>query len=94
MSCATIKENKHEKSMILPQEEYDKFSNKADTIYYDMRPVGIIQNVEWEYIPGNDMRMEISVSLANRYEDAMTSKIIKYVHSKYKEAKVEINCDE
>jgi hypothetical protein len=91
-SCAN---SKHMNEMHLSQEEVNKFSVKGDTIYYNFKEVAIVQSVEWEYIPGEeDMRMEISLKQTRIYEDGLTKKLIKYVHTRYPEAKIEVNFDE
>lgn len=97
-SCATYNakraEKAHEKKMAMPQSELDRYRVSGDTIYYDEAPTGFISNVEWEYIPGSDMRMEISVTLANKFDDDQVMGIMKYIHAKHSKAKVEINYDE
>jgi hypothetical protein len=96
-SCANYKTKKeqaaHERKMELSQTEFEKYRVESDTIYYSEEAVAAVTNVEWEYIPGEDMRMEISVTLVNKFDDSKISGIIKFIHMKHKEAKIEVNFD-
>lgn len=83
------------KNMKILPEEAAKFTIKNDTIFYDSEHVANVESLEWEYLPGDkEMRMEISIKQKNPYDDKMTSKLIKYVHSRYPKAKIEVNFDD
>ena len=96
-SCASYKAKKKKKEideeMTLTQEELERYRSSNDTIYYDNKAKAYVSNIEWEYLPGDELRMEISVTLINKFGDSDVHGIIKYIHHKHDDAKVELNYD-
>jgi len=93
-SCATMKERKHVDEMHMSETEMVRYYHKNDTIYQDSVAIGIVQSVEWEYNPNtnDDLVMEISITQINPFAD-YSYDLIRYVHTRFHKAKVEVNYD-
>jgi len=80
-------------NMEMSQEEYQNWSTYKDTIYRDSIAIAYIQNVEWEYVSDDVIRLEISLTTMTGYQDN-TIDIFRYMHTKQPSAKIEINTDD
>ncbi len=80
--------------MVISQEEFDNFSSSQDTLFYKGDMVGYMQSIEWEFLPNDMIRMEISFVQTMSLDSQLTMKIIKYLHRLHPRAKIEVNYDD
>jgi len=97
-ACASLKDKKatptgRQVDMYMSETEQKEWYTDRDTIYHDSIAVAYVQNVEWEYLDGNVIRMEISLT-SIRGNHGNTVDIFRYVHARQPKAKIEINTDE
>lgn len=76
-------------TFILPQEEYDKFSLKGNEVLYEGNVVATFGVVEFEYFEGKLIR-EYSLVQYTSYSNELTEKILRYMHMRYPDHKIEI----
>ncbi len=80
-SCSTV-------PLKMTTDESSKLSSSNDTIYYAGSAIAYIDHLEWEYYRG-DIRIEISmVQIDTRPENTIL--LMKYVHLKHPNSKVEV----
>ena len=70
--------------------------NKFSTVNYDVVlndvVIAHVTSIEWEYFKGELVR-EISVTTKNHMSDNDVIDMIKFLHSKYPDFKIEVNND-
>jgi len=96
VTCAVIRDGEPvgtKINMDMSKEEYQQWCTYKDTIYRDSIAIAYIQNVEWEYISDDVIRLEISLTTMTGYQDN-TIDIFRYMHAKQPTAKIEINTDD
>ena len=97
VACSSLKETKtqtkgRQVNMFMSEAEQEEWSIKNDTIYHDSTALGYIQNIEWEYLDGDKIRMEISIASIGLFGEK-TVDIFRYIHARQPNAKIEINTD-
>jgi hypothetical protein len=73
----------------LSKSEYDKFSSKGDSIFYNGICVAKYSHLEWEYYRGHKT-LEISIEKMNSGVDDMADNIVNYVRTKNRNLKIEL----
>lgn len=84
VACKTTKD-----TFQLSKEEFDKFSTKEYEIFYEGKPVAIFEVMELEYYQGK-LSNEFSVIPYEKYPSDFSEKILRYLHMRYPDAKLEI----
>lgn len=93
-ACVSLKpKNKstYKIDIYMSEEEQSHWHTFKDTLYHDSIPVGIFQSNEWEY-SNDQLILEISIRTLNPFY-AETLDIIRYVHARQPNAKIEVNRD-
>ena len=77
---------------IIGKDELSKWSVKNDTIFYNSKTVAYYDHSEYELNPRHGMRAKIiqELSITQINFDVTTDELVKYVHKKHKNQKVEI----
>jgi hypothetical protein len=91
----SMKSKKYDLEYTLTDEELSEYKHCNDTIYYRDTLIGIINNIEYEYIPSSEdgIRLEISVTQIGWYSNTPLL-LFKYIHTLHSKAKIEVNRDE
>lgn len=91
----SMKSKKYDSEYTLTDEELSEYRYYNDTIYYRDTLIGILNNIEYEYIPSSEdgIRLEISVTQIGWYSDTPLH-LFKYIHTLHPKAKIEVNKDE
>tara|TARA_A200000113_G_scaffold169484_1_gene154343 strand:+ start:388 stop:714 length:327 start_codon:yes stop_codon:yes gene_type:complete len=73
----------------LPADEYEKFTVKANEVFYNNHAVAKIGPMEYEYSAGNFI-MEVSLIQYSAVYDEMTKKIAQFMSQRNPKAKIEV----
>ena len=84
-SCSIDKE-------IISKAEFEKWSTKNDTIFYNIKPVAYYDHSEYELNPGHGKYAKPiqELSITQLRFDVKTDELIKYIHTIHPRQKVEI----
>ncbi|MBL6657431.1 MAG: hypothetical protein ISR00_03635 [Flavobacteriales bacterium] len=73
----------------LPTDEYEKFTVKANEVFYNNNAVAKMGPMEYEYSAGNFI-LEVSLIQYSAVYDEMTKKIAQFMSQRHPKAKIEI----
>ena len=83
-TCLTQKDN-----FTLPEEEFNKFHTEKYEIFYEGKAVASYEIMELEYYDGKLIK-EYSLTQYQSYPVELTEKIMRYMHMRYPDAKIEV----
>ena len=88
LSCATSKD-----TFRLSDEEFAKFSTEKFEVLYEGKPIASYKLVEYEYYNGK-MSEEYSLVQYDKFPTEVTENILKYMHMRFPDAKIEVKFPE
>ena len=88
LSCASTKD-----TFKLNDEEFAKFSTEKFEVLYEGKAIASYKLVEFEYYLGV-MSEEYSLVQYDKYPTEMTQNILKYMHMRFPDAKIEVKFPE
>lgn len=77
----------------LSTQELTKWEVKQDSIYFENKPIAVYDHIEYELNPGHGKNAKPIIELSITQIDLNcenTEKLIKFIHTKHKNQKVEI----
>lgn len=88
VSCISTKD-----TFKLSDEEFAKFSTEKFEVLYEGKPVASYKLVEYEYYNGK-FSEEYSLVQYHKYPNEMSTNILKYMHMRFPDAKIEVKFPE